>query len=654
MKRTEVHAHVRPFLEHEVESCNVLRIPLESAVLVGTAEGDCDERFIKDDIPKPPGIGVIVLRDVREDTIKLKKDTTNCYWGVGDGLPGAPPTTSLTNVSRELALPALKEFLSGRDVAITAFGARASGKTKLLIGDPIESSTPPSDSILSTFVEALWEAFGGEDTDNPNQIKMSIVELSPDGSTYNLIQCTPCTLQDDIYAGPILGWNPLWDTVVTAHSNLAKLREDGHPRGTTIISLRVERKNSGSKSSYPVLSLVEVDPGVLVTHGNGSEMSNAIHNLALEEDSDTTYPEGIGYVLQGLQGRSWASKIIACVSPSPTALQASIRTVSLTSKLQAEVLPSSSMCSIASTPASLPLETPNREVTGVLAFTPEEVNPQPRTLAPPQPTITTPVLVNSVMNTSTPVGTPMVEETVCTELIGLVKMLKSEVEVLRMELAGERKKHLEATSKEHVWQRERDGLNSKLKEESLKLEIAQGENRGMARELRKREEEKEGLLYEHQGLQRQLEELHGNRRSPGNRRPKVYTTSSSSIYVRQNTTRSNGSTREGSFPSRFGTPKKTRSRTPPTSSGVRTPATARSSSSGVATGRRSSLPAGGTKAIPSSRVPSLVSDTTLTSSSSSLSPRPVVNNISGHKVQKAPKQRPMPNLTRQSRNITMI
>eukprot|EP00754_Rhynchopus_humris_P041444 Rhum_TRINITY_DN25019_c0_g1::Rhum_TRINITY_DN25019_c0_g1_i1::g.180916::m.180916 len=587
MRRIEAYASVRPFLEHEVDACSRLRVPVESAVLVATAEGDADAAFESGSAkglgqPKR-GTGCAAAVDIREHSARFVSDFTNCYWGLPDGMvKGGPPPHTRGMIADDVALPALQEFLSGRDVSVATLGARVSGKTHLLYGDPADETLPaPSDSILAKFAAGLWEAFGGEGADDGVVVAVSAIELLPDGTALDILaECQPVgTCLNDTFVRPIPGWNPLWEVVVSMHYNLATLRNQGTPRGTTLLSLRVERKGAKNTETFPIAAFIEMEP---FTPTSNTVVVSAVRRLAAglenggsgaaaaaeadEEEGGRAgrdLPWGVRLLLDALQGRSWSSHLIGCVSPSPTALQASVHVLSTLAQFYSPHYSATGGGSGAGAAGAAGAATPNakRDVTGVLSFTPDgrepsqdhSPQPQPRPEAPPQPTPhKTPqsVLHNTSMDAQTPTalaaaaasvagGPPQaqappsaassrgtMEESMCSELIGLVKMLKGEVETLRTELAEERQRNsagkaevekqrgsVERIRADHEQLKaEKDALAKELEAKSVEIEMVFADKRNVERELRQREEEKDSLLYEAKGLHKQLQMWCGDNR----------------------------------------------------------------------------------------------------------------------------------------------
>ena len=603
MRRIETYAVVRPFLAHELDVCNRLDIPVQSAVLLATAEGDADEAFRNNTIRNigilERGVGRAAVVDIREKRACISKPFTNCYWGIGkEMLSGGPPFSNTTRIAKDVALPALEEFLSGRDVCIAALGAKVTGKSHLLFGDPNERGASTG-AILPLFCDTLWEAFG---SDEMNHVSVSAVEVLPDGEALNILaENEPVTTGlDETFTGPIPGWNLLWEMVLNMHYNLNTLRESGAERGSTIFSLRVGKKGNNSDTA-PLAMFIEMEP---FPSTSTAPVYTALRDLGKQLSSsgsmpreDTDLPWGTQLLLDAFSGRAWSTRTVTCVSPSPTALQASLHVLNLSSLFYQ---PSSRVVSAATS-------TPKRDIASVLAFTPEDASvqdtspqdePEPR-VTQPQPTpIKTPPL-NGSFGQMTPASATVatMDETVCNELIGLVKMLKDEVETLRTELAEERKRHSQVTQereqvvlvheqREEKLRMEKDALDKQLREKSLQVEMLSNEKRGMERELQRKEESRQSLMYEAEGLHRELgrgfspERRKKKSKSPilGRVAPRQGRTSVGPVsngYARQNT---NTSMKSGVSNSTHASPQpavvpvtransalaKPRSRTPPT------------------------------------------------------------------------------------------
>ncbi|KAJ9472290.1 hypothetical protein DIPPA_22869 [Diplonema papillatum] len=647
MRRVETYVHVRPFSEHEVDACTRLRLPLDSSIWAARAGGPslpaveawaADDASIGEMLRGRAGQGYAVAADARagnRPAVKHGSVFTDCFAGAGGGAAAA-----------NIAETALRDFLSGRDVCVAALGPKGGGKTRLLTGDA-EGEGAPSDSVLSHFVEDMWEAFGGEDCDDANDVLVSAVEILPNGLAINLLgdgedyaQCL-----GETFEGPIPGWNPLWEVVVSVSRTLDNLRRNSTPRGTTVISLRVDRKDASNKQNSPICMFAEIEPlaqhatsltgkalrKLAQTLGGGASVL-ATGSPASDDSVDLTKPGAlpwaVAWLLESIQGRAWSTKLVACVSPSPTALQASAAVLSLTRTFQQpspaarpepkQPLEPAAAPAAGATPRTSPesdaggavlrnesadhsggggeeagggviqvpsksdprrllsspavaaaapevrfgdapsrcceepggtgaaaFVTPTRDVAEALDFTnagdnrsesndgggassersnplcrlagdkpggsPAGALPEPRVAAPPQPTPLQGGGVGSTPGTVLTNGSPRIDDAVCTELIGLVKMLKGEVETLRSELADEREKRQASALQNEAGEKrtgaflsERDELSRALRLKSD--EVAQLTRDKLAAEsrLKRKSDEASALLFGQRQLQREL------------------------------------------------------------------------------------------------------------------------------------------------------
>eukprot|EP01060_Flectonema_neradi_P005349 TRINITY_DN13544_c0_g1_i3.p1 TRINITY_DN13544_c0_g1~~TRINITY_DN13544_c0_g1_i3.p1 ORF type:complete len:613 (+),score=105.98 TRINITY_DN13544_c0_g1_i3:68-1906(+) len=553
--------------------------------------------------------------DWRAKSAKLQTVFTNSYWNVPRGmLRGAPPPTTTETISREIATPAVEEFLAGSDVCFTTFGARVSGKTHVLFGQPLERK--PSCSILSSFIEGVFEAFGGE-VQNENQVMISALEILPDGTALNLLDgAAPVSSFNESFEAAIPGWNPIWELICVIFEKLEGLRAEGGDRGTTLVSFRVQRRDACNVDNCPLAVFMESEP--ISSSSPNSLLQSEVRKMANDEALKPNNPWAINLILEVLQGRVWSTRLIACVSPSPTALQASLTVMGLVSKFNPKCLNNTN-------------DTPKREVKGVLAFSPDEM-PVPKTEVP-TPTVPAPALGsvsvaqllqtpsavsdNTAIETTPGASASQVSESVCTELIGLVKLLKGEVETLRGELADERRRNsaaerrLSDETEIHELKTRNKSLERECHERTLQLEVVAGEKRNIERELRIIEQNQVyGNLYDDVGS--------FAKRSSSVTRGRTRGASKSPLALKKNQLESGDQrySRQGTAISNMSDSKiiKKRSSTPP--SAIRT--VLRSTSGNRTAGRRSSLTTTAvSKATTGSRVPSLVSDATTPSGASS-------------------------------------
>eukprot|EP01063_Lacrimia_lanifica_P020149 TRINITY_DN27499_c0_g1_i1.p1 TRINITY_DN27499_c0_g1~~TRINITY_DN27499_c0_g1_i1.p1 ORF type:complete len:705 (+),score=200.91 TRINITY_DN27499_c0_g1_i1:75-2189(+) len=551
------HVHLRPFLRHEVDACHRLKVPVDSAVALRARDGRADKAFAEAPAlaAKKGGGAQAAVLDVRDGRVKTAVGVDEAYFG----------EESLKEAAGGLVESLVVDYLTGRDVAVLGFGARMSGKTQLLFGDLSEGDSegkedeaPDDDApgasrhpstvdecIVLRFAEHLWGALDGEHT-----VLLSAVQLMPDGVSLNLLGDAEEISSYEDYAstfvGPVDSTQALRQVLANTFYNLVQVRDNAlGSAGTTVFSLRVDRAGEAGAHSQnsPVAMFVEVEP---LPPAATSPLAGAVRKLAGlhaaagspsppaggDQDGDpfSNLPWGVLLILEALRARSWSTKVLCCVSPSPTASTASCNHLQLAAQLvpparalSTSPLPASAVTLTVSQPeptagagllsntsspaAGTPVDEahhplPSRDVVGVLALDTANGEPPANGAAPAAAAAT------GWAGQKTPL-----------ELAHMVSMLRAEMAILQREYSGERLKHSreaeEAATKTLVLEttaarvtRENEELKRELESLRVKVDLAVADKKAVMRELEAARRDARGLEYENQALHRQVDGMH--------------------------------------------------------------------------------------------------------------------------------------------------
>eukprot|EP01065_Artemidia_motanka_P039879 TRINITY_DN4918_c0_g1_i2.p1 TRINITY_DN4918_c0_g1~~TRINITY_DN4918_c0_g1_i2.p1 ORF type:complete len:821 (+),score=280.05 TRINITY_DN4918_c0_g1_i2:47-2509(+) len=316
---------VRPFLTHEVDAVTtLLRVPLAPAVAV--REAAFDDSVCSADGQTTAGRGPweVTLADVRTKHVRERFLLSHSFWEIPQSQYSGGPPTAQGAAAKRVAGSAARKFSSGSDVAVVCIGGKGSGKSHQLFGSQRELLPG---SIVGRFVSTLDGA-----------VRIGVAEVLPDGRTADLLRCdsgghAEAVSLHDCLVGPLPAAS--CGEVVTAGLEAHHALQQLGPRGTTVVLVATE-------GNGPVAAFAEVEP-----LSGGAEKSEVVGALRRRVMEGAPIEEAVGWglstpgndtqdgatwglaLLAEVHGlAAWQTHVLACISPSPTAVHATHATLS--------------------------------------------------------------------------------------------------------------------------------------------------------------------------------------------------------------------------------------------------------------------------------------------------------------------------------------